>query len=246
MSEPLEKDDESFVKYVNRSLDEEEDFHFPRFEFLQRLNITQLEVKLVRMKSQIQKQGKASPQSWKTFMTAIRDYRDLKSQKSLDKSETKRRNLLMQRFFQSKDDFNDPFQSHYAFFKDGGKQIDLVRRALMKYLPARLAYSDEERRQRNREYIEGKPPRGISRFVDRLVRFIIALTCGTFLIMPMIIMTLSPSQTKSLVTVSVAVVVFTLVVNKLLLLQGAIYHGLLCQALGVASGLSGANICIVR
>ncbi|KAK4182939.1 hypothetical protein QBC35DRAFT_526406 [Podospora australis] len=220
---------------------------FFRFEFLQRLNITQLEVKLVRMKSQIQKQGKASPQELETLQSTLSaydtDYRDLKSQKSLDKSETKRRKLLMQRFFQSKDDFNDPFQSHYAFFKDGGKQIDPVRRALMKYLRARLAYSDEERRQWNREYIEGKPPRGISRFVDRLVRFIIALTGGTFLLVPMVIMTLSPSQTKSLVTVSVAVVVFTLVLsfgirvtNAETLISTATYAAVLVVFVGTSVG----------
>lgn len=57
----LESDNENFVQYVNRSLDEEEDFHFLRFEFLQRLNLAQLEVKLVRMKSQFHKSGKASP-----------------------------------------------------------------------------------------------------------------------------------------------------------------------------------------
>ena len=44
----LEEEAQNLVSYVNRSLDEEEDFHFLRFEFLQRLNLTQLEVKLVR------------------------------------------------------------------------------------------------------------------------------------------------------------------------------------------------------
>jgi len=70
----LESDGENFVQYVNRSLDEEEDFHFLRFEFLQRLNIAQFEVKLVRMKSQFQKSGKASPAELDTLQTTLAAY----------------------------------------------------------------------------------------------------------------------------------------------------------------------------
>jgi hypothetical protein len=49
----------------------------------------------------------------------------------------------------------------------------------------------------------------ISDFVDRLVRFIAALIGGIFLIVPMVIMVLSQSRTKSLITVSVAVLLFS-------------------------------------
>ncbi|KAK4450313.1 hypothetical protein QBC34DRAFT_461777 [Podospora aff. communis PSN243] len=217
---PLESDSENFIRYVNRSLDEEEDFHFLRFEFLQRLNLAQLQVKLVRMKSEFQKRGKASPEELETlqttleaYATAIRNYGDLRSAKDIDKTETNRRKLLLQRFFQSENDFNDPFHSHYAFFKHGEKQIDPVRRALMRYLPSRLAYSEEERGQRSREYAEGKPPLRVSRFVDRLVRFSVAITGETFLVVPMLIMAIDSSQVKSLATVSVSVVVFALILS---------------------------------
>lgn len=279
----LESDSENFVQYVNRSLDEEEDFHFLRFEFLQRLNLTQLQVKLVRMKSQFQQSGKASPAELETLQTtlaaygkptrshsshlyihplywtrtdaspthppatAIRDYRDLRSAKNIDNlMETTKRKLLLQRYFQSENDFNDPFHSHYAFFKHGEKQIDPVRRALMRYLPARLAYSDEERRQRSREYGEGKPPLRVSRFVDRLVRFSVAITGGTFLVVPMLIMAVGPSQVKSLATVSVSVVVFALILsfgirltNVETLVSTATYAAVLVVFVGTSVGGGG-------
>lgn len=70
----LDSDSENFVRYVNRSLDEEEDFHFLRFEFLQRLNLAQLQVKLVRMKSQFQKSSKASPAELEALQTTLAAY----------------------------------------------------------------------------------------------------------------------------------------------------------------------------
>ena len=73
----LESDTENLVRYVNRSLDEEEDFHFLRFEFLQRLNLAQLQVKLVRMKSQFQKTGKTSPAELETLQTTLAAYGEL-------------------------------------------------------------------------------------------------------------------------------------------------------------------------
>ncbi|KAF1959853.1 hypothetical protein CC80DRAFT_439979 [Byssothecium circinans] len=247
-----EKDSENFVRYVNRSLNEEEDFHFLRFEFLQRMNLAQLQVKLVRIKSHIQKEGKAPAEeleklqlTLREYATAIRDYRYLRSQKSLDKDETTERKLLLRHFFQSEDDFNDPFHSHYAFFKDDENKIDPVRKALMRHLPAGLAFSDEERRRRSREYAEGKHPLRVSKFVDRLVRFIVAVTGGTFLVVPMIIMTLDPSRAKSLTTVSIAVVFFAFVLsfairvsNAETLIATATYAAVLVVFVGTSSGAS--------
>lgn len=123
------------------------------------------------------------------------------------------RKALLQRYFQSDDDFQDPFHSHYCFFEDETSQVDPLRATLMRYLPVALTYSLEERRQRPREYEEGKVPLLVSAFVDRSVRFITAMTGGVFLVGPMLIMTFSPSQTKSLLTVSLALVVFSLVLS---------------------------------
>lgn len=224
-------------EYVTRSLSEEEDFHFLRFEFLQRLNIVNLQVQLARIKSRIQRDGEASaddledlttklqqygkgpgrvskmPADPSPQATAIRDYQFLRNKASVERAEVPHRKLLLQRYFQSESDFGDPFESHYSYFQDADGKVDPLRAAMMKYLPAHLAFSRQERRERGKEFSEGKAPRVVSALVDRLVRFVIAVTGGVFLVVPMIIMTLHPSQTKSLVTVSVALLVFSLMLS---------------------------------
>lgn len=69
-----ESDKANLVGYVYRSLEDEEEFHFLRFEFLQRINITQLEVKLVRMKSEIQRQHEATPTQLADLTTVMNCY----------------------------------------------------------------------------------------------------------------------------------------------------------------------------
>lgn len=67
-------DDANLIAYVNRSLEDEEQFHFLRFEFLQRLNITRLGVNLVRLKSDIQQQGQATSDQSDRLASTLRDY----------------------------------------------------------------------------------------------------------------------------------------------------------------------------
>lgn len=64
-----------------------------------------------------------------------------------------------------------------------------------------------------KEYEDGKPPRHVSEFVDRLARFVIAIAGGVFLIVPMVVMTLGPSETKSLITAAAAVMIFALILS---------------------------------
>ncbi|KAI8673007.1 hypothetical protein NCS56_00765300 [Fusarium sp. Ph1] len=180
----------NLVAYVNRSVDEEEEFHFLRFEFLQRLNITQLEVKLARLKSQVHAHGQINSQeqeilqrTLRDYTTAIRDYRFIQGRfiqghKSLKETEARDRKLLLKRFFQSAEDVNDSFSSHYAFFQDAETKIDPMRDAFMRHLPSRLTFSKEERRQRSKEYQDGKLPKEVSQLVDRSVRFAVAVTGG--------------------------------------------------------------------
>ena len=158
------------------------------------------------------------------------------------------RKALLQRYFQSDDDFQDPIHSHYCFFEDEQSHIDPLRATLMRYLPVALTYSSEERRQRPREYEEGKAPLLASAFVDRSVRFITAMTGGVFLVGPMLIMTFDPSQTKSLLTVSVALVVFSLVLsfgirvsNVETLVATATYAAVLVVFVGTSSAGAGSQ-----
>ncbi|WAO89976.1 Hypothetical protein NCS54_00738000 [Fusarium falciforme] len=243
----------NLVAYVNRSVDEEEEFHFLRFEFLQRLNITQLEVKLARLKSQVHAHGQINSQeqeilqrTLRDYATAIRDYRFIQGHKSLKETEARDRKLLLKRFFQSVKDVNDPFSSHYAFFQDAETKIDPMRDALMRHLPSRLTFSKEERRQRSKEYHDGKLPKEVSQLVDRSVRFAVAVTGGLFLVIPMIIMTLRPSDVKSLITVSAFVLLFALclsfvvkVSNIETLVSTATYAAVLVVFVGTSTGSSG-------
>lgn len=48
------------IDYVQESVDVEEDFHFLRFESLQRLNIVSLQIELAQMKSRLHQNGTAS------------------------------------------------------------------------------------------------------------------------------------------------------------------------------------------
>jgi len=269
-----DEDKRNLIEYVGRSLESEEEFHFLRFEFLQRLNIVQQEVDLVRTKSRFQREGNVSEEdlaglkakledySKQSYLepprtlddntiqaTAIRNYQYLRSKKGLEKNEMRNRKRLMQRFFQSQNDFNDPFHSHYSYFHDADEDVDPFRASLMRYLPARLAYSHEERLERKKEYIEKKTPKKVSAFVDRLVRFIMAFTGGVFLIVPMIIMVVhQSSQTKSLVTVAVAVTLFALILsfgirvsNVETLVSTATYAAVLVVFVGTSSSGSGSS-----
>jgi len=101
----------------------------------------------------------------------------------------------------------------YCWFRENQERIDPLRRSLMTSLPSSLAFSKHEKEERKKEYTEGQKPKEVSGHVDRLVRFIIALIGGLFLVIPMLIMSIEPSQNKSLITVSSAVLIFALAVS---------------------------------
>lgn len=66
--------EKTLIAYVTRSLNEEEDFHFLRLEFLQRLNIVNLQVKLVQMKSRIKRDQEASIQDREELRITLQQY----------------------------------------------------------------------------------------------------------------------------------------------------------------------------
>ena len=76
-------------------------------------------------------------------------------------------------------------------------------------MPRRLTYTKAEMDSRIEEYLGDLPPQDVSPFVDKLARFIIAITGGAALVVPMLIMSLpSIQRTKSLITVSISVTLF--------------------------------------
>lgn len=121
-----------------------------------------------------------------------------------------------------------------------------MRDAFMRYLPSRLAFSKEERHQRRQEYLDGKLPKEVSKFVDRSIRFVMAVSSGLFLIVPMIIMTIRPSDVKSLVTVSAFVLLFALILSFVIkvsnidtLVSTATYAAVLVVFVGTSTGDTG-------
>jgi hypothetical protein len=85
---------------------------------------------------------------------------------------------------------------------------DSLRDFLKAYLPTGLTYTRSEKEAHFDEFNAHAPPTTVSPFVDKLARFVIAFAGGASLVVPMLIMTLHQTKTKSLVTVSMAVTLF--------------------------------------
>jgi hypothetical protein len=82
----------------------------------------------------------------------------------------------------------------------------------------------------------------VSGLVDRLARLLISLAGGAFLIAPMVVMTLGQGEVHNLVTASMAVVAFALVVafairasNAETLIAKATYAAVLVVFVGTSS-----------
>jgi hypothetical protein len=148
--------------------------------------------------------------------TAIRDYEFLRQHKTPGDIDAVGSRVRLMSYFLCKADYKDPvdpFGSEYSVVESGDPKFDLLRRFFMRRLPVQFTYSAVEKDERTKEYSEGRPPNQVSTAVDRLVRLISSLTGAVFVLLPMFVMSIGPSRTKSLVTVSVGVVVFACVLS---------------------------------
>ena len=93
--------------------------------------------------------------------------------------------------------------------KSKSGSIDPLRNFLKRVLPRNLTWTLEERERHDVWDLLSMEPEEISPFVDRLARFIVAITGGLSLVIPMLVMRLGETLPKSLTTVSVAVVLFS-------------------------------------
>lgn len=92
---------------------------------------------------------------------------------------------------------------------------DPFRNWLQKVLPRWVVYEANDFSHKYGFYkIDWKSQPILLLFVDRLARFIVAITGGLSLVVPMLIMRLHQNPTKSLITTSVAVVLFAAVVSS--------------------------------
>jgi hypothetical protein len=143
---------------------------------------------------------------------------------------------------------NHPYDTTYRTLQKATTQKkDGVREFLRKNLPNRLSWTDSERRACRSEYSAGKPPEIYSPFLDSVARFIIGMLGGCALIVPIVVMALHGSLVKSLVTVSIAVVLFALVFGILFQAENmetvvatATYAAVLVVFVGTSGGSGGA------
>jgi hypothetical protein len=112
---------------------------------------------------------------------------------------------------------SQPFNSTYLEISRGDEDLELatdsIRNFMVRRFPVWLTYSNEERKARRSAYTDRYSPAAISPFVDRAARFIIAIAAGASLVVPMLIMLYNPSRTKSVVTVSISVILFSAVIS---------------------------------
>jgi len=126
-----------------------------------------------------------------------------------------RRRDLSHAFFEIAELRGDPFNSRYRTLSPGPQiPSDPIRNHLKALLPSRLTYTKAEIDRHMDEYLQRLPPETVSPFVDKLARFVIAFAGGAALVVPMLIMALPRmGKGKSLITVSVAVTLFAMMMS---------------------------------
>ena len=177
---------------------------------------------------------------------AMQDYAYVQSLPEIEAPQaSSRRRDLSQAFPEIAELRGDPFNSRYCTLSSEPPGIlsDPLRNYLKGVLPRRLTYTKAEMDSRTMGYLHGLPPQTVSPFVDKLARFIIAFAGGAALVTPMLIMKLPHThQTKSLITVSVAVMLFASLMsmgiranNAETLLATATYSAVLVVFVGTSS-----------
>ncbi|MCJ1458117.1 hypothetical protein MMC28_008488 [Mycoblastus sanguinarius] len=144
--------------------------------------------------------------------TAIRDYEYMTEKEDTEISQAYLENLC--EAFPSAYKKSGPLSNYglgpFLSAKLPGRCItgDPLRSWLKKTLPKTLTWTIVEIPRRVFDFRSGKPPDTVSPFVDKLARFIVAITGGLSLVVPMLVMRLHENSNKSLITTSVAVVLF--------------------------------------
>ncbi|PMD22827.1 hypothetical protein NA56DRAFT_597522 [Hyaloscypha hepaticicola] len=193
--------------------------HFLEFQSLHQINIIELQNDLARQNASFTQSGSVSPAevehlrvTLKSYVTAIRDYEYVRSLDKMTDPE-----LACGQLITAFPSIDFPRRSSELGFRTLEKHNEIsndgLRHLLKAYLPTSLTWTREEKRMRHNEFMNKQQPGKISPFVDRLARFIIAFVTGAGLVVPMVIMALNRSIVKSLVTMSVATLLFALVIS---------------------------------
>lgn len=178
---------------------------------------------------------------------AIRDYEYLSSLPPAAEAQSRINARDLKLVLNDSRDIPESYHSYGTISDASTLTHDSLRDMLRKTLPRRATYSRAEMNDRLDEFLRNKPPEDISPFVDGLARFIMAFVGGAVLIVPVLVMRLPRvTLTKSLVTVSVAVLLFAAAVsigfrasNTDTLVACAIYAAVLVVFVGTS-----ANDCV--
>ncbi|EHK19518.1 uncharacterized protein TRIVIDRAFT_193440 [Trichoderma virens Gv29-8] len=201
-----------------------EEPHFIMFRGLQRLNIIRLQIELAQIK-RIASETKQLPRDKSEELTkllhdytnVIRDYEHLNKLIPVTGSQARNQRLDIEQAFAEVGNLSEDPGTYRRLPDTSMLASDPLRDILRAVLPKSLTYTKREIQRRTPEFLEGQPPTEVSAFVDKLARFIVAIIGGAALVVPMLIMRLPEvTLTKSLVTVSVAVLLFALVLSSLL------------------------------
>ncbi|KAL2118598.1 hypothetical protein VTJ04DRAFT_8258 [Mycothermus thermophilus] len=209
---------------------------FLKFRNLQRLNLIRLQNDINRINARVWKEGRLveedstrltsllhdysellqvsyvylAPQLTILLANALRDYEYLGRLEPITGSQARlNRVALEQAFGLDVGEFTDDGNSYGRFPDAHQPSSDNLRDFLKRHLPRSVTYTRREKWRRTEEYLRGEPPVEVFPAVDRLARFLVALIGGLSLVVPMLVMRLPyVDVTKSLVTVSVAVLLF--------------------------------------
>ncbi|RTE79503.1 hypothetical protein BHE90_005982 [Fusarium euwallaceae] len=196
---------------------------FGEYAGLMRLNLIHLQTDLARIKGEVHRTSKTSEEQMKKlrqklheYTNAIRDYEYMKKLETPPPIIGDPQMSIMYAFPDLSRLEGAPLGTRYVSFPAMLRQEDPIRETLRKYMPSDLSWTEDEKKipGRMNDFLHGRPPEKYSPLVDSLARFIMAIGCGAALIVPMVIMSLDPSRNKSLITVSVCVLLFALFLSS--------------------------------
>ncbi|KAL2075186.1 hypothetical protein VTL71DRAFT_128 [Oculimacula yallundae] len=122
-----------------------------------------------------------------------------------------------------------------------GSELELI---LRRHLPKWITWSSSEKKSQPSYYAKGNSPREVSKVVRVISSTILSLCSGASIIVPMIVMSFDQSKDKSLIVVSVAVVLFSFVLGAVVQAKSEnvfIATATYAAVLVVFVGVSGSN-----
>ena len=155
--------------------------------------------------------------TWRTVANAIRDFEYVRSLDFLTDGEKAKRHFQSNKWFRDigySDKNIDPFESGaYRRLRNtrNDPYRDEIQKILLTYLPSSITWTKEEKQMRKDLYRKKFQPKTPSSLVERLAKFLVAMLGALFILVPMYVMALQESQTKNLITTTVAVVFFAIV-----------------------------------